>query len=318
MPMQPRVDDRFPNAPATIPPRGWWGVLRRTARDVSRHHLVDEAGGIAFFALLALVPALTALVSLYGLFADPAAVAEHLDTLAAVAPDGGTRIIGDYARRLATRDQGALGLGAAGGVAVALWSMNRATQALFRALNLVHGERETRGFLARTALTLAFTLGGVLFALLAMGAVVVLPLVLGLMGLGGTADLVLHLMRWPLLLGAITVFLACIYRYGPCRGTPQWRWVSWGGAFAALAWLLGSAAFSWYVGDLGGGGKPYGPLGAVIGFMTWLWLSATVVLLGAALNAEMEHEAKQAPAKDAKPKPDSPWLRTEGKEKQAS
>lgn len=291
MPNQPSAGDRSPDASAPLPQHGWWGVLRRTVRDVSRHHLADEAGGIAFFALLALVPALTALVSLYGLFADPAAVAGHLDVLAAVAPDGGMRIIGDYARRLALRDQDALGLGAAGGVAVALWSMNRATRALFRALNLIHGERETRGFLARTALTLVFTLGGVLFALLAMGAVVVLPLALGLVGLGGTADLLLHLLRWPLLLGATTLFLACIYRYGPCRAEPRWRWVSWGGAFAALAWLLGSAAFSWYVGDLGGGGRTYGPLGAVIGFMTWLWLTATVVLVGAALNAELEREA---------------------------
>ena len=288
---RPRAGERHPDAPTKIPSRGWWSILRRTARGVARHRLLDEAGGVAFFALLALVPALTAAVSLYGLFADPAAVAKHLAALAAVAPDDGVRIVADHVRRLAAGDRDALGLAAAGGVAAALWSMNRAVRVLVRGLNRVYGGREARGFLARTARTLALTLGGVVFALLAIGVVVVLPLALRFLGLGGAVDLLLHVLRWPLLLGVVTVFLACLYRYGPCRKKPRWRWVSWGGAFAALAWLLGSAAFSWYVGDLGGNGEAYGPLGAVIGFMTWLWLSAAVVLVGAALDAGMEHEA---------------------------
>lgn len=291
---QPRAGNRHPDLPPDGPSRGWWGTLRRAAGSVVRHHLTDEAGGVAFFALLALVPALTALVSLYGLFADPAAVAEHLDALAAVAPDRGTRVIGDYVRRLAADDRGALGLGALGGAA-ALWSMNRAVRVLVRGMNRVYGGREAGGFLTRTARTLALTLGGVLFALLAVGAVVVLPFALRFLGLGGVMDFLLRFLRWPLLLAAATVFLACLYRYGPCRAEPRWRWVSWGGAFAAFAWLLGSAALSWYVGDLGAGSQAHGPFGAVIGFMTWLWLSAVAVLAGAALNAEMERGAGGQP-----------------------
>ncbi len=287
-------DARAPEAPSDITARGWREILRRTFRVAVRHHLVDEAGGVAFFALLALFPALAALIALYGLFADPAAAADHLAALSVLLPESGTRIIEGQVRRLAAQDSGVLGAGATAGLLAALWSANRAMKALFRALTHLHGRRETRGFVARNALTLAFTLGALVFALLAMAAVVVLPLVLGLLGLGGTADLLLRLLRWPVLLAAMAVFLACVYRYGPCRAEPRWRWVSWGGAFAVLAWLLLSAAFSWFVGDAGGGAGTYGPFGAVIGFMTWLWLSAAVVLAGAALNAEMEREAGPA------------------------
>lgn len=288
------VDDS-PAAPTTIAARGWWSIVRRTVRAVTRHRLLDEAGGVAFFALLALVPALTAAVSLYGLFADPAAMARHLVALAAVAPDDGVRLLGDYARRLAAERRDALGFGVAGGVAAALWSTNRAVRVLVHGLNRVYGGREAPGFLARTARTLTLTFGGILFASLAAGALLVLPLALRFFGSGDAVDALLRFLRWPLLLVVAAVFLAHLYRYGPNRPRPRWRRVSWGSAFAAVAWLLGSAALSWYVGDLGGGGKAYGPLVAGIGLMTWLWLSVAVVLVGAALNAAVEHEAGRPP-----------------------
>lgn len=288
------VSDR-PDAPTKIAARGWWSILRRTVRDVTRHRLLDEAGGVAFFALLALVPALAAAVSLYGLFADPAAVARHLAALAAVAPDDGVRLLGDYVRRLAAGNRDALGFGAVGGVVAALWSTNRAVRVLVHGLNRVYGGREARGLVARTARTLALTFGGVLFASLAAGALLVLPLALRFLGSGDAVDLLLRFLRWPLLLVVAAVCLAHLYRYGPNRPRPRWRWVSWGSALAAVAWLLGSAALSWYVGDLGGDGKAYGPLVAGIGLMTWLWLSVAVVLVGAALNAAVEREAGRPP-----------------------
>lgn len=292
---QPRPDAGTPEASPGTTARGWWGVLRRTVRAVVGRHLLDEAGGVAFFALLAVFPALTALVVLYGLFAEPAILADHLAALSVLLPEDGLRLLEGQVHRLAAQERGALGAGAAVGLAAALWSANRATKALFRALTHVHGGRETRGLLALNALALAFTLGAAVFALLAMGAVVVLPAALGLLGLGGTTDLLLRLLRWPVLLTAMAVFLACVYRYGPCQAEPRWRWVSWGGAFATLAWLVLSAAFSWSVGVAGAGGAAYGPVGAVIGFVTWLWLSAAVVLVGAALNAELEHESGSRP-----------------------
>jgi membrane protein len=132
--------------------------------------------------------------------------------------------------------------------------------------------------------------GGIFFVLIAMAAVVAVPIVLNFMGLGGAADLLLRLLRWPVLLVAVAALLACIYRVGPSRERARWRWVTWGGGFAAGTWVLGSVAFSWYVTNFGSYDKTYGSLGAAVGFMTWIWLSATVVLVGAEVNAEMEHQ----------------------------
>jgi membrane protein len=279
--------------PGRIPRRGWWQVLHRTATRFSDDRLLTEAAGITFFTLLAVFPAMTALVSLYGLFADPAAIAQHLETLSNVIPGGGMQILEEQIQRLTAKGHTTLGLGALLGLGVALWSANGGMKALCDALNIAYGEEERRSFLRRTLITLALTIGGILFMLLAMAAVLVLPVVLNLVGLGGTADLLLRALRWPLLLLAVIFLLACIYRFGPSREQPKWRWVSWGSALAAAIWLIGSVAFSWYVANFGNYNETYGSLGAVIGFMTWIWLSATIVLLGAELNAELEHQTSR-------------------------
>ncbi|MBP0446936.1 YihY/virulence factor BrkB family protein [Roseomonas sp. SSH11] len=278
------------DAPSEIPARGWWDILRRTAQQASEDRILTEAAGITFFALLALFPALSALVSLYGLFADPAQIREHLAALGGVIPGGGMEIIEEQVQRVASQGQASLGFGLAAGLAVSLWSANAATKAAFDTLNIVYEEKEQRSFLKRTAITLAFTVGAIIFALLAMGAVVVLPIALGFLGLGETMETLLHWLRWPLLLVAVAILFACLFRYGPSRDHAKWRWVSWGGAFAAVAWLLGSAAFSFYVANFGSYNETYGSLGAVIGFMTWIWISSAVVLTGAELDAEMERQ----------------------------
>ncbi len=276
--------------PSEIPARGWWAIAKRVAAKVSSDRLLTEAAGITFYALLALFPALAATVSLYGLIADPATISDNLDALSGVVPGGGMQIISDQVRSLAANSGKALGFAALLGLATSLWSANQGTKALFDAMNVVYGETEKRGFLLRTAVTLAFTLGGIVFVLLAMAAVVALPIALGFIGLGGTADLLVRVLRWPLLLAALAALLACIYRFGPSRERARWQWVSWGGGFAAVAWVAGSIAFSWYVSHFGSYNKTYGSLGAVVGFLTWIWLSATIVLVGAELNAEMEQQ----------------------------
>jgi membrane protein len=276
--------------PSDIPPRGWWGVLKRVAPQVSEHRLMTEAGGITFFALLSLFPALAALVSLYGLVADPAAVSDQVSALEGIVPGGGVKIITDQVHSLASSGNRALGLGLAISLATSVWSANQAMKALFDALNVVYGEREKRGFVWRTVLSLGFTLGALVFVLIAMAAVVVLPVALSYLGLGEMQGLLLRLGRWPLMLVVLTLALAAIYRYGPSRETARWRWVTWGGAFAAVSWVAGSAAFSWYVANFGSYDKTYGSLGAAVGFMTWIWLSAIVVLVGAEMDAELEHQ----------------------------
>ncbi len=276
--------------PSEIPAQGWWAIAKRVAANVSGDRLLTEAAAITFYALLALFPALAALVSLYGLIADPATISGNLDAVSGVVPSGGMQIIKDQVQSLASNSGKALGFGAVLGIASSLWSANQGTKALFDALNVVYDETEKRGFLLRTAVTLAFTVGGILFVLLAMAAVVAVPVALNAIGMGGAVDLLLRFLRWPLLLVALALLLACIYRFGPSREKPRWQWVTWGGGFAAVAWVLGSIAFSWYVSNFGSYDKTYGSLGAAIGFLTWIWLSATIVLVGAEINAEMEHQ----------------------------
>ncbi|MGX9963434.1 YihY/virulence factor BrkB family protein [Roseomonas sp. F4] len=287
------------DTPSDIPPRGWWEILRRTVSQASEDRLMTEAAGITFYILLALFPALAALVSLYGLVADPATVQQHLSALAGIIPGGGMQIIEEQVQRVAQTAGGSLGLGALAGLAVSLWSASKAAKAVFDALNVVYEEQEKRGFIKLTAITLVFTLGFILFAILTMLGVVAVPVVLGYVGMDGRSEALLSFGRWPALLLLASLVLACLYRWGPSREKARWRWVSWGSAFAALAWLGGSAAFSWYVANFGSYNETYGSLGAVVGFMTWIWISATVVLLGAELNAEMEHQT----AKDTTTRP---------------
>lgn len=276
--------------PSELPARSWWAIAKRVAGNVSEDRLLTEAAGITFYALLSLFPALAALVSIYGLFANPAAISDQLSAASGVMPSGGMQIITDQVHSLTSNGSKALGFGAVIGLATSLWSANQATKALFDALNVVYDEKERRGFLLLTAVTLAFTLSGILFVVIALAAVVAVPIALNVIGLGGVGGVLLRVLRWPALLVVIAALLAVLYRIGPSRERARWRWVTWGGAFAAVTWVLLSLAFSWYVAHFGSYNKTYGSLGAVVGFMTWIWLSATVVLVGAEVNAEMEHQ----------------------------
>jgi membrane protein len=241
--------------------------------------------------VLALFPAIAALVALYGLFADPATIADHVNQLSGIVPGGGISVIGDEMKRIAAQGNDTLGLTFITGLAVALWSANAGMKSLFDALNLVYKERERRGFIKLNAVSLLFTVATLVFVLLAVAATVVLPVVLKLIGIGAAAHLAARILPWPVLLIVLTLGLACIYRYGPSRDRPKWRWISWGSAFAAVAWIAASILFSWYAANFGSYNKTYGSLGAMIGFMVWIWLSAIVVLLGAELNAEAEHQS---------------------------
>ncbi len=275
-------------APAAIPPRGWWQVLKRVAADFSSHRILAEAAGVTFYALLGLFPALAALVSLYGLFADPASIEQQVAALNGVVPGGGMQIVGGQLHSLAAQGHQALGLGLIVGLAISLWSANQGIKALFDSLNVVYNETEKRSFLRLTAITLGFTLGIIVFLIVALTAVVVIPIVLQFIGMQGVTAVVLRFARWPVMLVLVALFLAMIYRYGPSREHARWQWVSWGSAFAAIAWIVVSLLFAWYVASFGNYNKTYGTLGAAVGFMTWIWISAAIVLLGAALNAELE------------------------------
>lgn len=287
--------DSQADSPAEIPAPGWRETLKRTAKKFSDNQLMSQAAGVTFYALLAIFPAITAVVSIYGLFADPASIKSHVDMLGTLLPSGGMEIITDQINRLTQNPPGRLGLGAVLGILAAVWSANQGSKAMFSALNVVYGEREQRGFITLTAVSLAMTAGAIVFLLVGLGAVVLVPLLLERFGLSGVFDATASLLRWPLIVLVLTLMLSVLYRFGPSRPLAAWRWVTWGGAVAAIAWVILSIAFSWYVAHFGSYNKTYGSLGAAIGFMTWIWLSGTVVLLGGQLNAELEMQAGDGP-----------------------
>jgi membrane protein len=281
---------RLAATPSEIPARGWKDILLRVFANVSKHRILALAAGMTYYSILAIFPAIAALVAMYGLFADPGVIAQHLGQLAGFLPGGAIDVAREQLTRVASKGTQTLGLTFLIGLATSLWSANAAMKSLFDTLNIVHGEEESRSFVKLNAMSLGFTIGGVVFILGALGSIVVIPVVLNYVGLSEAGDLLLRIGRWPAMYLILTLALAVIYRYGPDRETPRWRWVTWGSATAALLWLAISGLFSWYAASFGKFNETYGSLGAVIGFMTWLWISAIVILLGAEIDAEMEHQ----------------------------
>src|SRR4051794_30761596 len=284
---------RTAETPSQIPAKGWKDILWRVYAQIGEDRVLSVAAGVTFYALLALFPGITAFVSLYGLFADAGTVSDHLAKLSGVLPGGAIDIIGEQVMRIASKPTGSLGFAFFSGLAIALWSSNAGMKALFDALNIVYDEEEKRGFIKLNAQSLLFTLGALLFLLFALAAVVAIPVVLNLFSFGKVIAWLLSLSRWPILLLGVLFGLACLYRYGPSRDKAQWRWVTWGSAIAAALWLGGSMLFSWYVANFGNYDATYGSLGAAIGFMTWIWLSTIVILLGGEINAELEHQTAE-------------------------
>src|SRR5262245_36810939 len=237
---------RHADTPSDIPRRGWKDILWRIYAKIGDDRVVALAAGVTFYSILALFPAIAALVSLYGLFADPATIASHLDSLAGVLPGGAVQIIGDELHRLTSQPNETLGLTFAIGLATALWSANAGMKSLIDALNLVYAEQEKRGFIKLNAVSLAFTAAAIGFVLLALGAMVVLPLALEYLGIATLADAIIRWLRWPALLLVVMSGFLLVYRFGPSREEPRWRWITPGSVVAAVLWLLASVLFSWY------------------------------------------------------------------------
>jgi membrane protein len=281
---------REATAPWQIPLRGWKDILLRTYQQLNEDRLLAVAAGVVFYSLLALFPAITAFVSFYGLFAKGATINEHLSAIASVVPQGAYGIIEEQINRIVSKGDVKLSFGFAFGLFLAIWSANAGIKAIIDALNVVYDEKEKRSFIKLNLISLCFTVGAIAALLMAIGAVVVVPLVLARVGLGDMSETLLALLRWPALFVLVLLGLAILYRFGPSRREPEWQWVSVGSVFAAIAWLAGSALFSWYLGKFAHYDETYGSLGTGIGLMMWMWLSVIVILFGAELNSEMEHQ----------------------------
>lgn len=281
---------RQATSPWEIPWRGWRDILLRTYQEFNEDRMQLVAAGVVFFLLLAIFPTITALVSLYALFADTGAIHDALEAAAGIMPCDAFELLRGEVDRIAAKGSGSLGLTSAFGILFALWSANAGTKALFDAINVAYGETEKRGFIRLNLVSLAFTIGAIVFLLVAVAAVIVAPLVLGSLGFLDTGVRIIALLRWPILFILAVAALSLLYRYGPSRNQAKWRWLTVGSAVATFLWLVASVLYSTYLTHFTDYSATYGSLGAIIGLMMWLWLSVIAVLAGAELDAEIEHQ----------------------------
>jgi membrane protein len=285
-----RGQERFSGNPLRIPWAGWKEIFRRAYARTGDDRLLATAAGVVFFGLLAVFPAITALVSSYGLFANPSTIGANLQTLALMLPEGSFQIVQDQIARVLDNGNTTLGTTFLFGLGLAIWSANAGVKAVIDALNAVYEEREKRGFLRLNLLSLAFTSGAIAALLLMVGAVVALPLAFDHLGLSADNRFMVSLARWPLLFAVLLVALGVLYRFGPSRPTARPEWLGVGTVAAALLWIAGSSLLSWYLSNFGNYNATYGSLGAAIGLMMWMWMSAIIVLCGAELNSEIERQ----------------------------
>ncbi len=260
------------------------------------------AAGVGFYSMLAVVPSLAATVSLYALIADPADVKSQFDSLARIIPPDAANILSEQLAALAARENEGLGVGLLLGVLVAAWSAHRGTDALVRAITTIYGDEETRGFVQMNVFTMGLTLAAIILLVFALSLIVALPAINELFDLPVFLHGILQGLGWPIMAALVMFSLAVVYRYAPPRRDPKWRWVSYGSILATLLWLTGSVGFSAYVSSFGKYNETYGSLGAIIVLLMWFYLTAYVILIGAALNAEMEHQT----AMDSTVGPDRP------------
>jgi membrane protein len=275
--------------PRHIPLLGWRDILWRTWREITVDRLPAVAGGVTFYTLLALFPAIGAFVSLYGLFADVAAVQTQLNEMAGVFPASVIQIVGEQMLRLASQEQTKLGVAFLISLLLSIWSANASMKALFDGLNIAYDEEEKRHLVARTALTYLFTFCGVLYAAAAAVILIATPILLERAHLSAL-EAIWTPIRWTLVWLMTAGAFGILYRFAPCRARARWRWVVLGALLAAAGWLVGSLGFSVYLTQIAHYDATYGPLGAVIAFMVWVWFSIMAVLVGAELNAEIEHQ----------------------------
>ncbi|MDI1280530.1 YihY/virulence factor BrkB family protein [Brevundimonas sp.] len=279
---------RLARRPIQIPHRGWSDILWRVGVSYFGDRVGFLAGGVTFFIVLSLFPTLAAFVTVYGLFADPADAWNRLQFLYSVLPSGVAGFLGGEMQRLAETTKPQMTLTLAWTLLLSLWVANSGIKTLFYGLNVAYHQVERRNFLHYNLICMAFTLSGLMAVFLTAALVVGVPLVLGVFGLAAEWNYLAPL-RWPVLLVGYGIALATIYRFGPCRSRARWRWLTPGAVFAATASLAVSFLFSWYLQTFVRTAA-YGPLAAMMGFLLWTWLSVQIIILGAELNAEIEHQ----------------------------
>lgn len=281
---------RLATRPADITWRGWWDVFWRVKDQLDTDNVSIVAGGLALYALLAVFPSLAAAVAIYGIVASPDAIAAQIQALSGLLPPATVEILQNQLNQLVSQRNETLSIGVIIGAALAMWSARKGMVALITAMNVAYNEHDRRSFLMRMAMSLSFTVCGVLGFVVMVLIGVAVPLVLAFFPLGSATEWVLQGVRW-VLLWIIAVFaLSVLYRFAPHRARPRWEWVNAGSTIAATLWLLGSAMFAIYVRNFDSFGQAYGAIGGVVVMLMWFYVSAYVVILGAEINSELERQ----------------------------
>ncbi|RZJ05954.1 MAG: YihY/virulence factor BrkB family protein [Brevundimonas sp.] len=279
---------RLAQRPEHIPHKGWVDIFWRLGMSYFGDRIGFLSGGVTFFIMLSLFPTLAAFVTIYGLFADPTDAAARVSFLYSVMPSGVAQFLSGEMQRLAENSNTQLTFTLVWTLLLSLWSANGAIKVLFYGLNVAYHEVEKRNIVKYNLMCLAFTVGGLASILITAAIIVGVPLVLGVFGWAAEWSY-LAPFRWPVLLVVYVAAMTLIYRMGPCRQKARWRWLTPGAIFAALLSLTLSLIFSWYLQTFVRTAS-YGPLAAMMGFLLWTWLSVQIILMGAELNAEIEHQ----------------------------
>lgn len=279
--------------PGEIPAHGWKDILWRAWGEVSEQNLFLIAGGVTYAVLLALFPGLAALVSLYGLVFDAGQIERQVAALSGILPAQTQELLSQQLHSLVVSSNGALGFAAVVGLLLALWSASRGMSGMITAINVAYEEKERRGFFKLNLIAIGLTLGLIAGGMVAIALVAILPAAVQLIAMGPATKWLLLLAQWPLLIVVVMLGLAVLYRFGPDRDKPQWRWVSPGATAATLLWIVASVGFTVYVANFNSYDKTYGSLGGVVILLTWLYLSALMVLLGAVVNAQSERQTRR-------------------------
>lgn len=284
---------RHATKPEQIPKLGWLDILFRIKQQVTDDNTALIAAGVAFYGLLALFPAIVSLISIWALMFDTQQITQQIAAISRVLPPDAAELIRQQAEQAGKGAGTGVSLAAIGGILLTLYSSSKGMKGLMEGLNIIYGEQEKRSLIKRTLITFALTLGAIVVTLVTLGAIIVIPAIVAVLGLDDVIGTLINLARWPLLLVVAMLALAILYRYAPDRERPRWHWISVGSIVAVLLWIAGSIGFSLYVRSFGNYNQTYGSLGAFVILLMWFWLSTFIVLMGAQLNSEMEHQTKR-------------------------
>lgn len=279
-------------SPFQIPIAGWMDIGKRVLSQMKQDHVQIVSAGVAFYFFLALFPTIVAAISIYSLVLEPSQIQEQISRINTFLPEQAFGMITDILQPVLEQSREEIGWGLVFSIAISLWSANKGTSALFEGVNIAYDEKDKRNFIKKNLITLIFTLGALVLGLLSLLFIIFFPILIEKVGLPGQIEDILDWSRWIVLGILLILSLSMVYKIAPNRSNPKFGWVSWGAILGTILWLSGSLLFSWYVQNFGSYDDLYGSFAAVIILMLWLFLTAFIVLIGAEINSEMEHQTR--------------------------